>query len=50
MALEQEVDRSCQAESGKHDKQDQVHRFLAFGLEAAEKNRPVKRKELRSKQ
>ena len=37
MALEQKVDGSSQTESGKHDKQDQVHRSLAFRLSAAEK-------------
>jgi hypothetical protein len=29
MTLQQEVDGSGQAESGKDDKQDQVHRFVA---------------------
>jgi hypothetical protein len=31
MALEQEVDGSGQAKSGKNDKQDQVHRSIACG-------------------
>jgi hypothetical protein len=31
MALDEQVDRSSQAESGKYEKQNQVHRFVTYG-------------------
>jgi hypothetical protein len=45
MALEQEVDGSGQAESGKEKKQDQVHRSLKSQTWAGKKGRPVKGKD-----
>src|ERR1700690_434365 len=41
MALEQEVIGPGQAESGKNDKQDQVHCSLTCKLEPAKQYRPV---------
>jgi hypothetical protein len=46
MALEQEVDGSSQAESGKDDKQDQVHRVPEKGPEPGKQSRPVRRRSL----
>ena len=31
MLLQQEIDGSCQAECGKDDKQNQVHRSVTYG-------------------
>jgi hypothetical protein len=41
MSLQQEVDGSGKAESGKKKKQDQVHRSAAYGLKPAQDNRRV---------
>jgi hypothetical protein len=48
MALEQEIDGSGEAESGKEEEQNQVHRSAAYGLEPGEKRRPVRGREKRS--
>ena len=42
MGLQQEVNGSCQAEYGKDDKQDQVHRTVAFWRVPSRKARQIK--------
>jgi hypothetical protein len=44
MALEQEIDGSSQAESGKQEKQNQVHRALWIKQKPAKKRQLVRGK------